>query len=128
MFELAENLEDVILSKIEIEQCIKDFDPEIQEIFYDAYGKNLEAIPKELLYPGCRTEDLLMMLQKLRSVRSQKVILMRFGIITGKPMTLDAVANEMGITRERVRQIESLFLRSNRPCIRRRKPLDHLYD
>ncbi len=40
------------------------------------------------------------------SERERTVIKMRFGIATGVPMTLDAVAQEFGITRERIRQIE----------------------
>jgi RNA polymerase primary sigma factor len=38
--------------------------------------------------------------------RQEKVILMRFGF-AGSPMTLDAIGQELGISRERIRQIET---------------------
>lgn len=54
---------------------------------------------------------MLELLLKLKDVKSQKIILMRYGIATGLPMTPEEVANEFEMTRERVRQIESEFLR-----------------
>jgi len=120
--------EEEILTKLSIREYINKFDPEIQAIFHNSYGKNLEAFPKELLSPGSRTEYILEQLLKLGTIRSQKLILMRMGIVTGTPMTLEEVANELEITRERVRQIESMFFRRCRPHIRRKKLIDYLND
>ena len=39
---MDEIFENAIITKMEIEECIKKFDPEIQEIFYNRYGKNME--------------------------------------------------------------------------------------
>ena len=110
MSEINEIFEDAILAKLSIEKYIKEFDPEIQQILYKSYGKNLEDLPKEFLNSCDGIEKILEQLLKLGNTTSQKIILMRFGIMIGTPMMLEEVAKELGITRERVRQIESRFL------------------
>jgi RNA polymerase primary sigma factor len=42
--------------------------------------------------------------------RERTVIELRFGILDGKPRTLDVVGRELGVTRERARQIEAQAL------------------
>jgi RNA polymerase primary sigma factor len=42
--------------------------------------------------------------------RDRRILEKRFGIQNGKPQTLDDVAKEEGVTRERVRQIEQKTL------------------
>ena len=49
---------------------------------------------------GDGTEKVLEQLLKLGNTTSQKIILMRFGIMTGTPMTLEEVAKELGIMNE----------------------------
>lgn len=44
---------------------------------------------------------------KLLSEREQKVVNLRFGILDGKARTLEEVGTIMGVTRERIRQIEA---------------------
>jgi RNA polymerase primary sigma factor len=44
------------------------------------------------------------------SVREQRIIQMRFGLTDGHPRTLEEVGREFGVTRERIRQIESKTL------------------
>jgi RNA polymerase sigma factor RpoS len=61
-------------------------------------------------------------LQQL-SVSERKVIEMRFGLVDGEPKTLDSIGKEFGITRERVRQIETQALNKLR-LITRRKRID----
>mgnify|MGYP002226730309 FL=1 len=39
--------------------------------------------------------------------RERKVIELRFGLVDGHPRTLEEVGREFGVTRERIRQIES---------------------
>ena len=124
MIKISNFDEDEIIGRITIKECIQKFDPEIQSIFYNAYGRNLETIQKELLCVIPHAEDLLQKLLDHGNVRTQKIILMRLGIVTGTPMTLDEVASEFGITRERVRQIENLVFRKHRPLTRSKKISD----
>ncbi|MBI2803837.1 MAG: sigma-70 family RNA polymerase sigma factor [Planctomycetes bacterium] len=51
--------------------------------------------------------------------REREVIEMRFGLNDGQPRTLDEVAQSYGITRERIRQIESRSLSKLRQPVRR---------
>lgn len=61
----------------------------------------LEAAASNLL-----TEDMRRVLENL-SERERKVIEYRFGLIDGTPRTLEEVGKYFGVTRERIRQIES---------------------
>jgi RNA polymerase primary sigma factor len=44
------------------------------------------------------------------SPREQRIIQLRFGLIDGHPRTLEEVGRDFGVTRERIRQIESKTL------------------
>lgn len=59
-------------------------------------------------------------LQQL-SVSERKVIELRFGLGDGDPKTLDSIGKEFGITRERVRQIETQALNKLRLITKRKK-------
>lgn len=50
--------------------------------------------------------------------RQQQVINLRFGLTTGTPMTLEEVAQQYGVTRERIRQVESKALQKLKIIIR----------
>jgi RNA polymerase primary sigma factor len=50
-------------------------------------------------------------LQQHLSPRESQVLRMRFGLVDGQPHTLGEIADELGISRERVRQIEAESLR-----------------
>lgn len=43
--------------------------------------------------------------------RQARIINLRFGLETGKPLTLDEVGNIYGVTRERIRQVEMRALK-----------------
>ena len=121
---MTENFEDVIIARMTAQECIENFDPEIQAIFYDRYGKNLEALPETFFHANFSVIDLMERLLKLPSVKHQKIILCRFGIVTGSVMTLEEVGEKFDITRERVRLIESNFIRLPVHLARRKKIRD----
>jgi RNA polymerase sigma factor (sigma-70 family) len=60
------------------------------------------------------------------SEREKKVIQLRFGLVDGHPRTLEEVGRQFGITRERIRQIESKTLSKLRHPDRSQKVRDHL--
>jgi RNA polymerase primary sigma factor len=60
------------------------------------------------------------------SEREQKVIQLRFGLTDGHPRTLEEVGREFGVTRERIRQIESKTLSKLRHPSRSQKLRDYL--
>lgn len=70
-------------------------------------------------------EEIDQMLQGLNP-REREVIVLRFGLETGHPMTLEEVGKRFKVTRERIRQIETAALRKLRNHSRSRKIRDFL--
>lgn len=58
--------------------------------------------------------------------RERQVIIMRYGLETSKMMTLEEIGVKLGVTRERIRQIESTSLRKLRNQLRGKKLSDIL--
>lgn len=70
-------------------------------------------------------EEIDQMLQGL-TPREREVIILRFGLESGHPMTLEEVGKRFKVTRERIRQIETAALRKLRNPSRSRKIRDFL--
>jgi RNA polymerase primary sigma factor len=70
-------------------------------------------------------EQIESILQTFRA-RERKVIQLRFGLIDGHPRTLEEVGREFGVTRERIRQIESKTLSKLRHPSRSHRLRDYL--
>lgn len=70
-------------------------------------------------------EEIDEMLQGLNP-REREVIILRFGLETGHPMTLEEVGKRFNVTRERIRQIETAALRKLRNPSRSKKIRDFL--
>jgi hypothetical protein len=68
----------------------------------DAFGARLRAIHQFTL-----SEDLMDVLTTLTSVRKARIVALRLGWLDGVERTLQEVGTNFGITRERVRQMES---------------------
>ncbi|MEM9131734.1 MAG: RNA polymerase sigma factor [Actinomycetota bacterium] len=60
------------------------------------------------------------------SDRESEVVRLRFGLVDGRPRTLEEVGKEFGVTRERIRQIESKTLAKLRHPLRSEKLRDYL--
>ena len=60
--------------------------------------------------------------------RERKVIELRFGLVDGHPRTLEEVGREFGVTRERIRQIESKTLAKLRHPSRSTRLRDYVED
>ncbi len=70
-------------------------------------------------------EEIEQMLQGLNP-REREVIILRFGLESGHPMTLEEVGKRFKVTRERIRQIETAALRKLRNPSRSKKIRDFL--
>ncbi|MDD5423047.1 MAG: sigma-70 family RNA polymerase sigma factor, partial [Candidatus Omnitrophica bacterium] len=66
-------------------------------------------------------DDLMNIISKTLRQREQTVIISRFGLVSGEPQTLREISSLMGITKERVHQIEARALDKLRKEIERRR-------
>ncbi|MHB1340409.1 MAG: RNA polymerase sigma factor RpoD [Coriobacteriia bacterium] len=83
------------------------------------------VVPPEAASFSMLQEQLTRVLDSL-SERERKVIELRFGLEDGHPRTLEEVGREFGVTRERIRQIESKTLCKLRHPSRSSKLKDYL--
>jgi RNA polymerase primary sigma factor len=81
------------------------------------YGDLLEDVgssaPLELTADKARAKELVAALATLEP-RLRRVVTLRFGLDGGTPYTLDEIGADVGVTRERVRQLETRALRQLR--------------
>jgi len=82
-------------------------------------------VASEVVSYGLMQEQLREVLASL-SDREASVVKMRFGLTDGQPKTLDDIGREFGLTRERIRQIESKTLSKLRHPSRAQKLRDYL--
>ena len=80
-------------------------DTEMQELIPDKNEIRPDVYASEIL----RSEKINEAINKL-TPREQTIIRLRFGIDDNKPLTLEEIGNMLGLTRERVRQIEKKAL------------------
>ncbi|MCL1879273.1 MAG: RNA polymerase sigma factor RpoD [Actinomycetia bacterium] len=75
----------------------------------DFLEDNAAEVPPEAAAFIMLREQLAKVLDGLAE-RERKVVMLRFGLEDGRPRTLEEVGHEFGVTRERIRQIESKTL------------------
>src|SRR3989344_1322544 len=93
------NIEDA--EKVENPLRISDLGDAIDEV----YDRTQDISHDELIEQITREDAIDKAMNELTQ-RERDILAMRYGMVGGEPMTLEAVAAEMGFTRERVRQLE----------------------
>ena len=83
------------------------------------------VVPPDAASFSMLQEQLTQVLDSLAD-RERKVIELRFGLVDGHPRTLEEVGREFGVTRERIRQIESKTLAKLRHPSRSSKLKDYI--
>jgi len=120
--EVSELMDAISLEPVSLEMPIGEDDDQLSDCIED------QSIPKP---EDEATQSLLG--QQIRQViatlpeREKQVITLRFGLDNGTGRTLEEVSTEMGITRERVRQIELKALKILRDPANKEKLRDYLY-
>jgi RNA polymerase primary sigma factor len=88
--------------------------------------EDLQAVvPADAASLGMLQEHIASVLRSL-SARERRIIELRFGLVDGHPRTCEQVGREFGVTRERIRQIESKTLSKLRHPSRPQKLRDYL--
>ena len=88
---------------------MQDMDTELGDLIEDP-----NPTPEEEAMITNRREVIASYLRKYLSPRDQRVIILRFGLESGRPMTLESIGKEYGLSRERVRQVEAKAIRKLR--------------
>lgn len=91
---------------VSLDQKVGDGDTELGELLPD----DISVGPDAQIFEGLLEEEIDEVLSNL-PIREQKVVKLRFGIGGEEERTLEEIAFKLGITRERVRQIETRALR-----------------
>jgi RNA polymerase primary sigma factor len=100
---------DLIEDPVSLETPIGDGESSVADMIEDT---NSEA-PDTATNAQARSAELAVALERLNP-RMRHVVLRRFGLDGQAPQTLEEVGNDLGITRERVRQLETRALRELR--------------
>jgi RNA polymerase primary sigma factor len=97
---------DLVEDPVSLETPVGDGDSLYGDMIEDLNSEQPDLVLAEML----RTAELQMALAQL-SERMRHVLELRFGLTGAVPKTLEEVGAELGVTRERVRQLESRALR-----------------
>jgi RNA polymerase primary sigma factor len=112
------DLLELIEDPVSLETPVGDGDSDYGDLIEDVNAD----LPEETTALGMRSEELSEALTRLNP-RMRTVIARRFGLDGEPPQTLEQVGLELGVTRERVRQLESRALRE----LRSQAPQLYLY-
>jgi len=91
----------------------------------DFVPDDITPMPSDSASQQLLKEQMEVLLETLE-LRERQVLELRFGLHDGQPRTLEEVGQAFGVTRERVRQIETKALRKLRHPVRSRKLRDYL--
>jgi len=111
----------ISLDPVSLEAPVGEDDSQLGDFIKD---ENADR-PVDVAARAMLGEDVLEALDELNE-REKEVVRMRFGLIDGRARTLEEVGREFGVTRERIRQIESKTLAKLRHPQRSEKLRDYL--
>ena len=80
----------------------EDGDAELGDLISDRNSVPVEEIAAN----SARRDQVDRLLENLND-REQRIVSLRFGLVDGNTHTLEEIGTELGLTRERIRQIES---------------------
>jgi RNA polymerase primary sigma factor len=106
---------------VSLEQPMGDEDFSLGDVIEDQSA----IVPADAAAKALLNEAVKVALSEL-SEREQQVVRLRFGLDDGQIRTLEEVGKEFGVTRERIRQIESKVLAKLRHPIRSQRLRDYL--
>jgi RNA polymerase primary sigma factor len=107
--ERVRELFDLVEDPISLETPVGDGESMVADLIEDVTSESPDAASNVL----ARSQELSAALERLNP-RMKHVVLRRFGLDGQPPQTLEEVGNDLGITRERVRQLETRALRELR--------------
>jgi RNA polymerase primary sigma factor len=107
--ERVQDLIDLVQDPVSLETPIGEGDSSVADLIPDLNADQ----PEEETADRARSTELLDALSKLQP-RQRRVVVERFGLDGVRPRTLEEVGANLGITRERVRQLEARALRELR--------------
>ena len=105
--ERVQDLLELVLDPVSLETPIGDGDSSVADLIPDTSAQQPEVETAD----RARSSELLDALAKLQP-RQRRVVVERFGLDGVRPRTLEEVGANLGITRERVRQLEARALRA----------------
>jgi RNA polymerase primary sigma factor len=81
----------------------------LQKLSVD-YGRDVVALPEAMVTLQLENEQIVSLIEKHLSKREQEILKTRFGLSDGTPKTLAETGKLIGVSRERIRQIEKRAL------------------
>jgi RNA polymerase primary sigma factor len=102
-------------------------DEEQDSVLGDFIKDEDSPAPADMVTKDLLREDLQEVLNGLPP-REVRILQLRYGLLNGQTYTLEEVGRKMGVTRERVRQIEAQALNRLRQPNHRRKLVDYLHE
>src|SRR5471032_1219935 len=107
--ERIRELQELVEDPVSLETPVGDGESMVADMVEDQKAESPDAASAA----NARSADLSDAIQRLNP-RMQHVVLRRFGLDGRPPQTLEEVGNDLGVTRERVRQLETRALRELR--------------
>jgi RNA polymerase primary sigma factor len=105
----VQELMEIVQDHVSLETPVGDGESNVGDLIEDQNSDQPETRTAETM----RSSELALAIARLKP-RQQLVLTERFGLDGGKPKTLEEVGTTLGITRERVRQLETRALRELR--------------